>query len=98
MITKEDIIKWSKPHLMKGGRRTQIENDKIILSIVGGCQGLYGDFDKNFEIAIMDKDTSKFVTKYFVTDASDDVLSYYSDEDTANLANKLFSGGFRVVQ
>ena len=50
MITIEKIKKWSKEHPNGGGRMTNIFNHKYELSIVGGRQGLYGDFEKTFEI------------------------------------------------
>jgi hypothetical protein len=53
MITLQDIIDWSKPHQINGGRMTRIHNDEIDASIVGGVSGLYGDFKNDFEVAIL---------------------------------------------
>ena len=96
MITTEELQKWSKPHAGNEGKRTVLENDNYILSIVGGRQGLYGDFKKDFEIAIIDKSTNDFVTKMFVL-SSDDVLPYQSIEEVSSIADIIFSKtGFRV--
>ena len=35
MITTENIIEWSKPHPLDGGKMTRIHNDEIEFSIVG---------------------------------------------------------------
>ncbi len=98
MITIEDIISYSKPHpnQMEGARQTVLFDDKVILSIVGGGRGLYGDFDKDFEVAIMEKSSGDFVTKYYVDGASDDVLAYQDKEQVEYLANLLFKKGFQV--
>jgi hypothetical protein len=71
-------------------------DDNVILSIVGGGRGLYGDFDKDFEMAIMEKSSGNFVTKYYVDGASDDVLAYQEKEQVEYLANLLFKKGFQV--
>jgi len=55
MITVENVIEWAKPHPLDGGKMTRIYNDDIEASIVGGRSGLYGDFEKDFEVAIIDK-------------------------------------------
>ena len=55
MITIENIIEWSKPHPLDGGRMTRIHNDEIEFSIVGGRSGLCGDFKDDFEVAVIDK-------------------------------------------
>ena len=85
-LTIEDIISMAKPHNI-GGKRTVIENKRFILSIVGGCQGLYGDFENDFEIAIIDKKTGEFVTKLFEPEAFDDVMSYVPADNVVTIAN-----------
>ena len=74
MITIEDIKKWSKPHPLanvislkdrSGGRISRFGNKEIEFSIVGGGQGLYGDFDKTFEVAIFDRKSNDFILKLF---------------------------------
>lgn len=98
MITIQDIISNSKPHpnMMEGARQTILKDDNVVLSIVGGARGLYGDFEKDFEIAILDNNSREFVTKYYVADASDDVLAYQDGEQVEYIANLLFKKGFQV--
>ena len=82
MITIEDIKKFSKPHpIGDGGRMTNIFNNTYELSIVGGRTGLYGDFDKTFEVAIFDLESKNFITRFFYPEGSDDVIGYMSGED-----------------
>jgi hypothetical protein len=54
MITIKDIISYSKPHpnMMEGARQTVLKDNDVVLSIVGGARGLYGDFEKDFEVAV----------------------------------------------
>ena len=96
MITIKQIIDWSKPHGPIGGRRTCIRNSAVELSIVGGVQGLYGDFEETFEIALIDTASHNFVTKYFFPDNNDDVVAYLSSDELESLANKIFHSGFQV--
>jgi hypothetical protein len=98
MITIKDIISYSKPHpnTMEGARQTILKDNDVVLSIVGGARGLYGDFEKDFEVAVMNANSHDFVTKYYVTDASDDVLAYQNSEQVEYIANLLFKKGFQV--
>jgi hypothetical protein len=98
MITIEDIISYSKPHpnQMEGARQTVLFDDLKIVSIVGGAKNLYGDFKEDFEMAIIDKSTGHFITKYFVDYATDDVLGYQNKEQVENLVNSIFKRGFQV--
>lgn len=87
-ITIEDIIEMSVPHGYKEmGRRTAIETDRFVLSIVGGATGLYGDFKETFEVAIIDKKNGEFVTKMFEPDATDDVMGYLSADEVVRIAD-----------
>ena len=97
MITIKDIIEWSKPHPLDGGKMTCIYNDEIKFSIVGGRSGLYGDFENDFEVAIIDKKTGDFVTKFFYPEANDDVIGYMKSEDVEKLANQVLVKGFQVL-
>ena len=96
MITIKDIIKWSKPHpmnsAMKGSteaKQSRFGNDIVEFSIVGGGSGLYGDFKDTFEVAIFDKETGKFMTKFFYPGATDDVIAYMSADDVVELVNSV---------
>jgi len=90
MITIEKIKKWSKEHPNGGGRMTNIFNRKYELSIVGGGQRLYGDFEKTFEIAVFDAQNRKFVTRFFFPENENDVVGYMSGEDLEDFANMIF--------
>ena len=89
-LTIEDIISMAKPHNI-GGKRTVIENKRFILSIVGGCQGLYGDFVDDFEVAIIDKRNGDFVTTLFEPTATDDVMPYTKAEVVVRIANEFMN-------
>lgn len=98
MITIKDIISYSKPHAnrMEGARQTVLSDGNVVLSIVGGAKGLYGDFENDFEVAIIDETTRDFVTKYYVPEANDDVLGYQDSTQVEHLANLLFKKDFQV--
>jgi hypothetical protein len=96
MITIKDIIEWSKPHPLDGGKMTRLYNDEIEFSIVGGRSGLYGDFINDFEIAIIDKKSGDFITKFFYPEGSDDVIGYMKSEDVEKLVNQVLGKGFQV--
>ena len=96
MITVENIIEWSKPHPLDGGRMTRIHNDEIEFSIVGGRSGLYGDFKDDFEVAVIDKKNGEFVTKFFKPELNDDVVGYMKKEDLEEFVNQIFKKGFQV--
>jgi hypothetical protein len=97
MITIEDIKKWSKPHPMskylgKGGgngRMSQFGTKKIEFSIVGGDRGLYGDFDTTFEVAIFDRKSNNFVTRFFYPEATEDVIPYMDADKVEELVNSV---------
>lgn len=98
MITAQDIIDFSKPHRNgMGGRQTVITNGKIDISIVGGAQGLYGDFYETFEIAFFDKHSKEFVTKYVVPEALDDVIGYVPKDELEEIVNRIFENDFQVL-
>ena len=90
MITVKDIIEWSKPHPLAGGKITRLYNKEIEFSIVGGRSGLYGDFVNDFEIAILDNKNGEFVTKFFYPEANDEVIGYMKGNDLEELVNKVF--------
>ena len=96
MITGENIIDWAKPHPLDGGKITRIFNEEIEFSIVGGRSGLYGDFETDFEVAVIDRKTGEFVTKFFKPELNDDVIGYMKKEDLAEFASQIFKKGFQV--
>ena len=88
-LTAEHIIKNSEPHptaSMRGGdaRTYREEIGDYILSIVGGGQGLYGDFINSFEVALIDSTTGDFVTGAY-TRRGDDVLGWASIDEINEL-------------
>jgi hypothetical protein len=94
MITIEDIKKWSKQHpvsrhLGGEGRMSRFGNKEIEFSIVGGGTGLYGDFENTFGVAIFDKESNNFVTRFFYPEATDDVIPYMDADKVEELVNSV---------
>jgi hypothetical protein len=58
-LTTEFIKRKSRAHPCRHGRMFTMEIGNYILSIVGGAMGLYGDFENDFEVAIIDKESDK---------------------------------------
>ena len=96
MITIDNIIEWAKPHPLDGGKMTRLHNKEIELSIVGGRSGLYGDFENDFEVAVIDRKNGEFVTKFFKPEVNDDVIGYMKKEDLEEFVNQIFKKGFQV--
>jgi len=94
MITIKDIKDWSKPHPMSKymggkGRVSNFGNKEVEFSIVGGDKGLYGDFENTFEVAIFDRKSNNFVTRFFYPQASDDVIPYMVSSEVEELVNSV---------
>ena len=96
MITVENIIELSKPHPLDGGKMTRIYNNEIEFSIVGGRSGLYGDFENDFEVAILDRKTGDFRTRFFKPELSDDVVGYMPKNDVVEFVNQILGKSFQV--
>lgn len=86
-LSIQDVIKMSESHGPLGGKRALIKKENYDISIVGGRNGLYGDFVETFEVAIIDNRTREFITKQIFPDAYDDVLPYLSSEEVENIIN-----------
>lgn len=93
-LTKEYIIQNSKPHSLAlsglgsyKNARQFIENiGDYTLSIVGGADGLYGNFKNTFEVALIDNESGDFVTgKYISSDRFDDVMGYATIDEINEL-------------
>jgi hypothetical protein len=97
MITVQDIIKNSKEHPVKRGRITRLANEQVTISIVGGASGLYGDFEKDFEVAVIDNHNGEFVTKMFHPDGNDDVIGYMEGVALEELVNKILHKNFQIL-
>lgn len=95
MITLENIIEWSKPHSRTSGKRTLIGNNLFDFSIVGGANGLYGDFIKDFEVAVINRNTREFMTGYIFS-TSDDVVPYLEADELINTLNEVLGDNFQV--
>lgn len=97
-MTVEQIIEHSKPHRngIAGARQTRLGDDRIELSIVGGAQGLYGDFTNTFEVAIFDKTSHEFITRFFFPDINDDVIPYMEGIELVRFIENTFPKGFQV--
>jgi hypothetical protein len=91
MITFEDILKKSEPHLINGGRRVRYETPNIIISIVGGS-GLYGDFDETFEVALIDKKSGSFISDTLYPEYNDsmgEIMPHITREQMLKVVNEL---------
>lgn len=97
MITVQDIIEKSKEHPIKSGRQIRLANEQVTISIVGGATGLYGDFENDFELAIIDNQTGDFVTKMFYPEANDDVIGYMPAEQLESFVNQVLHKNFQVL-
>lgn len=84
-LTADFIIRNSRRHPMgREGRMFTMEIGNYMISIVGGGRGLYGDFENNFEVALMERESGKFVTSFF-TKRGDDVLPYATIDEINDL-------------
>lgn len=93
MITIEDIKKWSKPHpTYNKGRKSSFGNEKVEFSIVGGDKRLYGDFEKTFEVAIFDRQSNDFITRFFYPDAGY-VIGWMTADKVEELVNSVIKRG-----
>lgn len=89
-MTIQDIKNLAKKRDM-GGFQTILEGDGFIISIVGGERGLYGDFENDFEIAVMESEYKNFITASIVEDANDDVMAYVPAYRVEQIVNELLS-------
>ena len=96
-ITKNDIISYSQEHSPLGGKRTTLETEDLLISIVGGRNGLYGDFVNDFELAIFELETKSFVTRNYIQELNDDVAGYLNGDELLEIINPLLEKGFRVI-
>lgn len=92
MITFEDILKKSQPHSIGEGKMVRYETPHIIISIVGGRQGLYGDFNETFEVALIDKKSGDFISDTLYPeycDSSGQIMPYITREQMLKVVNEL---------
>ena len=98
MITIEKIQELATTRSPLGlGKQIRLANEHVVISIVGGERGLYGDFEEDFEVAIIDRGTDQFVTKHFYPDLNDDVIAYLPKDKLLELIMKVTKGNFQVL-
>ena len=93
--TIEEIIENSKPHAIKKGRQNVFRVGDYYFSVVGGGWGLYGDFDKTFEVAILDR-RHRVCTKRVFPERDDEVFPWQTREQLLELmdtVNKMSNKG-----
>lgn len=88
MITIQDVVSLAVTR-PDGAKQTIIESDDFIISVVGGRDGLYGDFNETFEMAIMTKDRKEFITRNYFPDQNDDVIPWKTAQETESIINDL---------
>lgn len=80
LLTKEIINKGALPHpVVEGGKIFRQKIGEYEISIVGGGRGLYGDFDKTYEIAVFNEEGG--FERIFLNTSSDDVEAYATLEE-----------------
>lgn len=92
MITFEQVLEKSQPHPVGEGRMVRYETPQLIISIVGGRQGLYGDFNESFEMAIIDKKSNDFISDKLYSeycDSSGQIMPYVTREQMLKVVNEL---------
>lgn len=92
MITFEQVLEKSQTHPMGEGRMVRYETPQLIISIVGGRVGLYGDFNESFEMAIIDKKSNDFISDKLYSeycDSSGQIMPYVTREQMLKVVNEL---------
>lgn len=92
MITFEQVLEKSQPHPVGEGKMVRYETPQLIISIVGGRQGLYGDFNESFEMAIIDKKSNDFISDKLYSeycDSSGQIMPYVTREQMLKVVNEL---------
>jgi hypothetical protein len=86
LLTKEILKNEAKPHQLGSGYQFTEKIGDYTLSIVGGVLGLYGDFETDFEVALIDDTTDDFVTGFFCKRGeSTGVLAYATIDEINDL-------------
>ena len=84
----DDIFEMRKPHPL-GGYQTVIDLGKYHVSVVGGRQGLYGDFETTFELAVIDQKSGDFVTQKLIPSADGEVMGWVDKEQLMDIVNSI---------
>jgi hypothetical protein len=84
LLTPEILMSEAKVHpLGKGYQYTENIGD-YTLSIVGGTNGLYGDFINDYEVALIDNTDGRFVTGFYGPKGETDGVMSYATIDEIN--------------
>ena len=85
LLTSE-ILKAEANRCFIGKGYKYIENiGDYTLSIIGGVTGLYGDFEKDYEVALIDNTDGRFVTGFYGPRGENDGVMPYATIDEINL-------------
>lgn len=87
-VTITDVLNKKKRRPF-GGFESFFEFEKYSVLIMGGDDGLYGDFIETFEVSIINNKTNNFETKLFCGGKS--VMKYVSCGEVENVLN-IFTG------
>lgn len=88
-FTWEDVFKKSKVHPIGEGRQSVFEIGDLTVSIVGGRDGLYGNFFTTFELAVIDKNSNFVTNSVLEKKGEDDVLGYLELDEVVDILNFL---------
>ena len=84
LLTKEILKNEAKPHSSCSGYHYTEEIGNYTLSIVGGVPGLCGDFVTDFEVALIENTTGRFVTGLYARRGDSDGIMVYATIDEIN--------------
>jgi hypothetical protein len=87
-ITFENIINNAKPQSPLGGKQTLLKIGLYEVSITGGREGLYGDFETTFQVEVFDEN-GHVVTDKVVPSANGDVIGWVDKEHLIEIVNTI---------
>lgn len=87
-ITLEFILNSAVPHSPLGGKQTIIQRGNFLVCIVGGMDGLCGDFETTFEVAVLDR-YGNCVTDKVIPSATGDVVNWVDKEHLIEMVNTI---------
>ncbi len=85
----------AKEHPKGCGKVVHYGDNEVMFSVVGGCDSLYGDFEKTFEVAILDRKTRDFITDRFYSKSNYGVIGWMTDDELVELSCKVLKNGFQ---
>lgn len=87
-ITLEFILNSAVPQSPLGGKQTKIQRGNFLVSVVGGRNGLCGDFETTFEVAVYDKH-GNFATNKVIPSATGNVIDWVDKEHLIEIINTI---------